>query len=180
MLLDVARAALDERDYHYDVVADDALLNFRVQGGPATYLCSIRTDEEWEQAMVLVGSTVLVPEHARGRACELFTRANFGLRIGCFELDLDDGEWRFRVSVDVEGGELTSRMVSVMLDAALVAMDDWHDATLRVAYGDVSAAQAYADAHEERRTRALGARCEAPDDAVDEAPDASSRAEEEA
>jgi hypothetical protein len=164
MLLNVARAALDERGFHYELIADDTLLRFRVQGRSAAYHCSIRTDEEWEQAVLLVGSTVLVPERARLRACELFTRANFGLRIGCFELDVDDGEWRYRVSVDVEGGALTPRMVNVMLSAALVAMDDHHDAVMRVSYGDLSAAQAYAEAEAARQERALAAQRRAAED----------------
>jgi hypothetical protein len=176
MLLHVARVALDDRGFLYDVIPDDTLLRFRVQGRSAAYYGAIRTDEEWEQAAVLVTAPVFIPEPARVRVSELFTRANFGLRIGCFEFDMDDGEWRFRVSVDVEGGELTARMVNLMLSAALAAMDDYHEPTLRVAYGDVSPAQAYADAQDERRARVLAARCEA----TDETTDGSLPAEEEA
>lgn len=170
MLLDVARAALDERGYLYEVIPDDTLLRFRVQGRPATYACVVRTDEEWQQAIVMVSSTVLIPEHVRVRVAELFTRANFGLRIGCFELDMDDGEWHYRVSVDVEGGELTSRMVNLMLNAAVQAMDDYHDATMRVAYGDVSPAEASADVREVQRERAVAMHQGGAGDAASEMP----------
>jgi len=172
MLLDVARAALDERGFLYDVIPDDTLLRFRLQGRSAAYFGTVRTDEEWEQVGVLVTSPVFLPEPSRLRVAELLTRVNFGLRIGCFELDLEDGEWRFRVSVDVEGGELTSRMVNLMLSAALAAMDDHHDATLRVAYGDVGPAQAYADVQVALRARAMAERCEARDEAADAVSDA--------
>ena len=171
MLLDVARAALDEREYLYELIPDDTLLRFRVQGRPATYACVVRTDEEWRQAIVMVSSTVLIPDPVRIRVAELFARANFGLRIGCFELDLDDGEWHYRVSVDVEGGELTSRMVDLMLNAALQAMDDHHDAVMRVAYGDVSPAEAIADVREAQRARALAMHQAQTGDAAYETPE---------
>jgi hypothetical protein len=48
-------------------------------------------------------STLAVPAAQRAAIMELITRINFGLVIGCFELDLEDGELRFRASVDVEG-----------------------------------------------------------------------------
>jgi len=34
---------------------------------------------------------------------ELLTRANYGMLIGNFELDLDDGEIRYKTSIDMEG-----------------------------------------------------------------------------
>jgi|GEM_PF-5581326 len=38
------------------------------------------------------------PPRVRPPLLELLTRINYGLGVGCFEMDLDDGEIRYRVS----------------------------------------------------------------------------------
>jgi Putative bacterial sensory transduction regulator len=46
-----------------------------------------------------------VPEGQREAAMELATRANWGLPLGNFELDLDSGELNYKTSVDLDGVE---------------------------------------------------------------------------
>ena len=41
---------------------------------------------------------------------EFITRANYGLLIGNFELDLADGEVRFKTGLDVRGAQLTATL----------------------------------------------------------------------
>jgi len=36
-------------------------------------------------------------------AAELINRVNFGLRIGNFEMDVEDGVLQYRTSIDIEG-----------------------------------------------------------------------------
>ena len=54
---------------------------------------------------------------------EFVTRANRGMRIGNFELDFDDGEIRYKTSMDVEGGDLTDKMIDNLLRANLTTTD---------------------------------------------------------
>ena len=51
---------------------------------------------------------IRVAEEQRQIVAELLARINYGLNIGNFELDMTDGEIRYKTSIDVEGGELTS------------------------------------------------------------------------
>jgi len=51
------------------------------------------------------------------------TRANYGLVIGNFELDLDDGEVRLKASIDVEGATLTEALVDHLVIAGAVTTD---------------------------------------------------------
>lgn len=43
------------------------------------------------------------------RMCELLTRVNYTLTNGCFELDLNDGELRYRTYVSTEGGMVPTK-----------------------------------------------------------------------
>ena len=66
---------------------------------------------------------VTAPEGRRIAVAELLTRANYGMLIGNFELDLDDDEIRYKTSIDMEGVVTTSpedRSVSTLLWKSLV------------------------------------------------------------
>lgn len=47
-------------------------------------------------------------------------RINFGLLPGCFELDLESGEVRFRSELTVQGGKATIKSVAQLLAGALL------------------------------------------------------------
>src|SRR5688500_12466181 len=49
----------------------------------------------------------IVPQEKQREVMEYLTRANYGLSIGNFEMDLRDGEIRYKSSVDMADGELT-------------------------------------------------------------------------
>jgi hypothetical protein len=57
-------------------------------------------------------------------------------------MDMDDGELRYKVSVDVEGGELTSKMVSYMMGYAVVRMDKYYPGLMALLYGGATPADA--------------------------------------
>ncbi|MEP7347744.1 MAG: YbjN domain-containing protein, partial [Gemmatimonadaceae bacterium] len=89
------------------------------------------------------GSTV--PEDRRVAIAEAVTRINARFSFGNFDLDFEDGELRFRIGIDVEDGLLSEQMVNNMLGCALQAMDRFHPALMRIAFGDVEPAAAIAE-----------------------------------
>lgn len=58
------------------------------------------------------------------RMCELLTRVNYALVNGCFEMDLSDGEMRYRIYVSTEGGMIPNKEIIqdslLAVDAALI------------------------------------------------------------
>ena len=88
----------------------------------------------------------LVPE--RGPAdrfpeiCEYITRANFGLAIGNFELDMHDGEIRYKTSIDVEGATITPAMVKQIVHANVIVTGLYLPGLLAVIRGELSATEA--------------------------------------
>ena len=83
-----------------------------------------------------------VPVGRRAAVAEALARINMRLWIGNFELDFADGEVRFRVSMDVEQGLLSEKMVDNMMRCAFSTMERFHDAIMKVALGNVLAADA--------------------------------------
>lgn len=75
---------------------------------------------------------------ARKVACaELLTRINFGLTHGCFEMDFEDGEVRFRTSVPLTG-DVPPELVEHLVFSNLCTVDRFFGAIMKVLYADAA------------------------------------------
>jgi hypothetical protein len=79
--------------------------------------------DEAEQVVVYGVVPFAIDAARRGAVMELLTRANFGLTLGNFEIDLDDGETRFKTSLDVEGTSLLEPQLLSLVRANLAVME---------------------------------------------------------
>ena len=87
-------------------------------------------------------SAIRVPSEVRPAVAEYITRANYGLRVGNFELDYSDGEVRFKSSVNFEGEELTFGMLRNALYPAVHTLDRYLPGLLRVSFGGATPLEA--------------------------------------
>ena len=81
-------------------------------------------------------SPVRVPEGARPSIAETIARANYGLRLGKFEMDYDDGELRFQLAHVLPGGLLDEEIISRSFSQAMTMLDRYLPAVLSVIYGN--------------------------------------------
>ena len=88
-----------------------------------------------EEFLFYAVAPVKVPEVVRSAIAEFLTRANYGLRIGNFELDYSDGEVRYKSSIDFEGQNLTSDLIRNAIYPAVHTMDRYLPGLLRVSFG---------------------------------------------
>lgn len=82
-----------------------------------------------------------VPDEKRLKMAEFITLVNYGMRIGNFEMDFEDGEVRFRTSSDFEGQGLSYALVSNHVYPNVWMMDRYLPGLFAVVYGDRSAAE---------------------------------------
>ncbi len=101
------------------------ILRLEYEGDNGRWFCYARVREESNQFIFLSILTEKAPEDRRPVVAEFLTRANFGLNIGNFEMDFDDGEIRYKTSVDVSQDRLTPGLIDPLVKASLVAMDDY-------------------------------------------------------
>jgi hypothetical protein len=88
-----------------------------------------------EQFMFYTVATVRVPEDDRPAVSEFITRANYGMRIGNFEMDYSDGEVRYKTSLDFEGELLTPNLIRHAIYPSVLTMDRYLPGLLKVVYG---------------------------------------------
>ena len=75
---------------------------------------------------------------------ELLTRVNYGLVAGNFEMDLDDGEIRYKTALALGGTPLTEPLFDGILSPNLMAMQRYLPALRDVAAGRLSPVEAVA------------------------------------
>jgi hypothetical protein len=81
---------------------------------------------------------VAVAEELRVDMAEFILRANYGASIGCFEMDVDDGEIRYRTGLDVTDTQVEATMLRNIVLANLLMMDTYLPGILAVVHGGVA------------------------------------------
>lgn len=92
-----------------------------------------------------VGPERVAPER-RTAVAEYITRVNYGLPMGCFEMDWEDGEVRYRTALDYEGTPLALVQVNNLIQPAIHVSDRYLPGLLRVASGEQEPEEAVAEA----------------------------------
>jgi hypothetical protein len=115
------------------------IVSFPGAGRNGAWQVHALADEEREQLLV---HSVLeeVPEDRRVPMAVFLTMANFGLVLGNFELDLRDGELRYKTSADVEDVEVTDPLVDHLVMANVATVDRYLPGIRAVLAGEEPAA----------------------------------------
>lgn len=108
-------------------------MSYTGKNGDLRCYAIIRVD--LEEFLFYAVAPVKIPEEVRMAVAEYLTRANYGLRIGNFELDYSDGEVRYKSSLDFEGQILTQELIRNAIYPAVHTMDRYLNGLLRVSFG---------------------------------------------
>lgn len=141
-VFDSVVAFLQEDNWHYEELPGESAIRFGFTGKNARYDCFGRANEDHEIFVFYTIVPVRVPEAQRNTVAELLARINYGLNIGNFEMDMSDGEIRYKTSIDVEGGELTARMVETLIAVNISTTDRYFPSFADVLYAGTEPAEA--------------------------------------
>ena len=135
-LLSRVRSMLDTSGHKYTVLGPDALSAiFSNLRGIYTVYFTANDASDFVGLACTFGSKI--PERRRVKIAEAASRVNLLLWLGNFEVDFESGELRCRIGIDVEGGQLSETMLSNMLGSSLQAMENYHRAFMRIAFGGI-------------------------------------------
>ncbi len=116
-------------------------------GANGIWACYLHARERDAQLLVYSVMTEDVPAERRAAVAEFLTRVNYVMTIGNFEMDYDDGEVRYKTSVDVEGDRLSIAMTRQLFALNVATMDLFLPGIEAVIRGDGSPAEALAALH---------------------------------
>ncbi len=129
---------LDSDGWHPHRVGEKHVYRCDFAGENSDLRCYAQIRADLEQFLFYVVAPVKVPEELRLAVAEYITRANYGLRIGNFELDYSDGEVRYKSSLDFEGEPLSKTLLKNAIYPAVQTMDHYTPGLMRVIYGGSS------------------------------------------
>jgi hypothetical protein len=124
-ILDTMLRFLDDDHWPYAHIKDETQASIRYQGVNGLWMVFLHAHEEHHELIIYSILADHAPEEDRLRVAEFVTRANYGLSVGNFELDLSDGEIRFKTSIDVEGSTLTPALVRQLLYINITTVDKY-------------------------------------------------------
>ncbi|HPJ25116.1 MAG TPA: YbjN domain-containing protein [Synergistaceae bacterium] len=105
-------------------------MGFLGDNGDLRCYAQVRVDEE--QLIFYAVAPVKAPEEKRIAMAEFLTRANYGLFIGNFSMDFNDGEIRYKSSLDFEGVELSKPLIIHAIYPAVQTMDNYLPGIMKV------------------------------------------------
>lgn len=122
-LRDAVAAYFTNRDWPLDDRGD--YFASPVSGKHGEWIAFIDVREDEDQIAVHSMIPVEVAPDMRTAVALYLTRANFGLPIGNFELDLDDGEIRFKTSLELAGSQPSDGLIDRLFITNIVTVDQY-------------------------------------------------------
>ena len=145
-IVDCIRDFLVDDDWNFDFDDEKGIFRFGVnidgKMKHVNYFVPVRDDSYTVYAISPVSADSDDAEEMKN-ITEFICRANYGLRNGNFEVDVRDGEIRYKVFVDCDGGILPSRDVvrgSIIIPAMM--FERYSPGILDVIFKGASAAEA--------------------------------------
>ncbi len=143
-ILDTLTQFFEEDGWNFAPGEEATVLCLDFQGQSGSWTCRVQAREEQQQLVFYSICPHKMPEDKAIDVMEFLTRANYGLIIGNFELNLIDGEIRCKTSLDVEDAELTTPLIRHMVYANVLAMDQYLPGILGVIEEGISPQEAIA------------------------------------
>jgi hypothetical protein len=139
-------AFLEEDDWaSLHQVGGHSAVEAPVQGQNGRFRMVAVVDQERSIVRFLTFVEGKIPESRRREVMEYLTRANYGLMIGNFEMDLSDGEVRFKSAIDSGDVEPDDAQLRSSLYFSVATMDRYYPGLQRVIQGSADPAAAIAD-----------------------------------
>jgi hypothetical protein len=134
----------EEDGWPFVQIEGEPLLQMVFQGENGKWTCYAKARDDQEQFVFYSVCPVNTPDSKRLAVAEFLTRANSGMIIGNFEMDFEDGEIRYKTSIDVEDDSLSCALIKRLVYANVMMMDAYLPGIMSVIYGDVTPLDAIA------------------------------------
>lgn len=142
-IFDVVVNFFKENNWSISQHETEPILHMGYQGENGDWTCTVRTREKPSQFVFYSVCPVNIPQKKRLVIAEFLTRANFGLIVGNFEMDLQDGEVRYKTyAINGKNNLLNSELIGQLIFVNVMTMDKYLPALMSVLYANVSIDQA--------------------------------------
>ena len=147
-IIDVVIEWLTEDEWKFDN-PNENLVIAGVKGENGNFRMFFSSDEDPHLFRLVLIPGFSIPENKRLEIAEFVTRANYGIQVGKFELDFDDGEVRYSAGLDLGGDcELTTGMVRAIMGRCASTLDRYTPGFMRILYAGLTPKEAIEEIEE--------------------------------
>ncbi len=122
----------------FDRREDEQVLDMAYKGLNGEWLCSAFAREEEDRCGFYSILLIETPEDQNLAVSEFLTRANYNLPVGNFEFDMDNGEIRFKTSINLGGAGLSAELFDQLVTANVAVVDQYLPGLARVIDDEMS------------------------------------------
>jgi hypothetical protein len=127
-------------NWRFDTAEEDLMVFTGITGNNGQY--QVISQVRDGHLLAFCFSPVNVPADKRQVVADYLTRANYGLLIGNFEMDMSDGEVRYKTSIKFGRYDLETEVIGHMISMTCAMMDCYYPGMISVIYGDVAPEEA--------------------------------------
>ena len=127
---------LEESEFPYTVDREAQYIRTSCRGVNGVYEAAIHIGKRLRIVNLLLYIPIQVPEGRRREMAETITRANWMMRMGCFEMDMSDGHLGFRNAILLGPSPIDDNQLWHLLLGSCAMADSYNRAFLRLLYAD--------------------------------------------
>lgn len=131
-----------ENNWHFIQIEEQPALYLTFPEKNGQYDCYAQAKEEQKQFIFYSVCPTKVPKPKRRAVAEFLFRANYGIIVGNFELDFNDGEIRYKTHSDLKYNFLVSEAIKELVYTNVMMMDRYLPGITSVISGKVSPEEA--------------------------------------
>jgi hypothetical protein len=133
----------EENDWPFSQNEMESILYMRYEGESGNWDCVAKAREIPSQLVFYSICPANVSQKKRIEIAEFLTKVNYGLIVGNFEMDFQDGEVRYKTYViNGENNPLNSELIGQLIFVNVMTMDKYLPALMSVLYANVPIDQA--------------------------------------
>lgn len=131
---------LEANEWSYQEFPDKGYyaMSFSGQHGSWRVIVDLSDAETLERLLIYSIYPISVPKLQRQAMSELITRANYGMTIGGFEMDFDDGVVRMKTASEMEKGAFSEEVLEQLFSCNLAVAGRYLPAIYGVAFGNLA------------------------------------------
>ncbi len=133
---------LDDEGWDYEYDEKNELIRFRVHGVNTDFNVFLIVDEEQESLLCNTYITQKISKNKRADVCEFMNRVNYELDNGNLEMDMDDGEIRYRTFLDLSDTAPSKEQILNLIWNGPQCFDTYFSGLMKMIYNNFTPEEA--------------------------------------
>ena len=129
---------LEDHHVSFKTHDEDLVLTMTLQGDDLPQPTFVEVDDKRKIIQIVSPIPSHIPEDKRIDAAVAVSVANYGLANGSFDLDMNDGEIRYRVAQGFMGIEVSEELIGYMIAVIFQTTDKYNDRFFMLGKGLIS------------------------------------------